>query len=144
MWRDLEGVNRGGDAIVVGAGEGVRAIRATTIQTQIHGLDTLFVMITCLQGINEFWVVIAVRGTGLIGVNEDSASVNIWLEVPAVLRVSATVSLSGRRRVIMKQVALNILKGMLRLRNIASKFGSRLTFVYNRLRLRMYSEGKRA
>jgi len=51
MWRDLEGVDRGGDAIVVGAGEGVRAIRATTIQTQIHGLDTLFVIITCLQGI---------------------------------------------------------------------------------------------
>ena len=44
----------------------------------------------------------------------------------------------------MKQVALSILKGIFRLGNIASKFGSRLTFVYNRHRLRMYSEGKRA
>ena len=42
MWRDLEGFDGGGDAIVVAAGgrEGVRAIRATTIQTQIHVSDT--------------------------------------------------------------------------------------------------------
>ena len=82
------------------------------------------------------------RGTRLIGVNEDSASVNICLEVPAVLQVSATVSLSRRIRV--EQVALSILKGMFRLGNIASKFGNRLTFIYNRPRLRMYSERKQA